>query len=111
MTLNLTGARVAKQLMAAEDALDATLGETGKLLSSMCEARVSQKLPAIAGQKAIAGLAQTVSALEAARRGILETHDGLAAIRDDYGLSVTAAGALPKPGEDTATRGALTVAA
>jgi len=111
MTVNLSGARVAKHLMAAEDALDATLGETGKLLSSMCEARVSHKLPAIAGQKAIAGLAQTVSALEAARRGILDTHEGLAEIRDEYGLKVTAAGVLPKPGEDTATRGGLTVAA
>ena len=111
MTLNLTGARVAKHLFAAEDALDSTLGEAGKLLSSMCEARVSQRLPAIAGQKAIAGLAQTVSALEAARRGILDTHEGLAEIRDEYGLSVTAAGVLPKPGEDTATRGRLTVAA
>lgn len=111
MTLNLTGARVAKQLMAAEDALDVTLGEAGKLLSSMCAARVSERLPAIAGQKAIAGLAQTVSALEAARRGILDTHEGLAEIRDEYGLSVTAAGVLPKPGEDTATRGGLAVAA
>jgi hypothetical protein len=111
MTLNLTGARVAKHLMAAENALDVTLGEAGKLLSSMCEARVSQNLPAIAGQKAIAGLAQTVSALEAARRGMLDTHDGLAQIRDDYGLSITAAGVLPKPGEDTAARGALTTAA
>lgn len=107
MTLNLTGARVARQLMSAEDALDATLGEAGKLLTSMCEARVSQKLPAVAGRKAIAGLAGAVSALEAARQGILEVHDGLAEVRDAYGVEVTAAGVLPKPGEDTATRGAL----
>jgi hypothetical protein len=106
-TLNLTGARVARQLMSAEDALDTTLGETGKLLASMCEARVSQKLPAVAGRKAIAGLADAVSALEAARRGMLDVHEGLAEVRDAYGLEVSAAGVLPKPGEDTAIRGAL----
>lgn len=110
-TLNLTGARVARQLMSAEDALDATLGETGKLLASMCQARVSSKLPAIAGRRAITGLTETVIALEAARRGILDVHDGLAEVRDAYGVAVTAAGVLPKPGEDTSTRGALTAVA
>ena len=50
---NLTGARIATQLFSAEDAIDRTLGETAKLITSMCEARIAHRLPAIAGQRVI----------------------------------------------------------
>lgn len=110
MSQNFTGARVAKQLFAAEDAIDLTLGETAKLLTSMCEARIANRLPALAGQRAIGGLAEAVVALERARRSVLETHDGLAEIRDEYGFAVTAAGVLHKP-EGRSGAAALTAAA
>jgi hypothetical protein len=38
MMQNLTGARVAKQLFTTEDAIDVTLGETAKLITTLCEA-------------------------------------------------------------------------
>ncbi|GGL36203.1 hypothetical protein [Caulobacter rhizosphaerae] len=107
---NLTGARVAKQLFSAEDAIDHTLGETAKLIASMCEARITNRLPAIAGQRVIGGAAEALAALERARRSVLDTHDGLASLRDEYGFETFAAGVLHKP-ETVAPSGALEVAA
>ncbi|WP_343699593.1 hypothetical protein [Caulobacter sp.] len=107
---NLTGARVAKQLFSAEDAIDHTLGETAKLITSMCEARIANKLPAIAGQRVIGGATEALAALERARRSVLDTHEGLADLRDEYGFEAIAAGVLHKPEGMTPT-GALEAAA
>lgn len=106
---SLTGARIAKQLFAAEDAIDITLGETAKLIASMCEARIANRLPAVAGQRAIAGAAEALAALELARRNVLDTHEGLAFLRDEYGIEAVAAGVLHKP-EPTAPSGSLAAA-
>lgn len=108
--LNLTGARIAKQLFSAEDAIDTTLGQTAKLIASMCEARIANRLPAVAGQRVIGEAAQALAALEQARRNVLGAHEGLAVLRDAYGLEVSAAGVLHKP-EPTAPTGALDAAA
>lgn len=94
---NLTAARIAKQLFTAEDALDHTLGETARLITSLCEARIAHRLPAIAGQRVIADAAQALAALERARRNVLGAHEGLAVLRDEYGLETLAAGVLHKP--------------
>lgn len=94
---NLTGARIAKQLFSTEDAIDRTLGETARLIASMCDARLANQLPAIAGQRVIGGAAEALAALERARRSVLDTHEGLADLRDEYGLDVIAAGVLHKP--------------
>ncbi|WP_143324481.1 hypothetical protein [Caulobacter sp. FWC2] len=107
---NLTAARVAKQLFSAEDALDRTLGETAKLISSLCEARIANRLPAIAGQRVIGGAAEALAALERARRSVLDTHEGLADLREEYGFETVAAGVLHKP-EGAAPQGALEAAA
>lgn len=106
---NLSGARVAKHLFSAEDALDLTMGETAKLIAQLCEARLAHKLPAIAGQRVIAGATGALAALEQARRNVLDTHAGLEVLRDAYGLEVHAAGVLHKPDVVTPT-GALTAA-
>ena len=103
---NLTGARVAKQLFAAEDAIDRTLGETAKLIASICEARIAHRLPAIAGEQVIGGAAEALAALERARRSVLVTHDGLAGLREEYGFDTYAAGVLHKP-DAPAPTGAL----
>lgn len=94
---NLTGARVAKQLFSAEDALDRTLGETARLITTLCEARIAHRLPAVAGQRVIGGAAQALAALERARRDVLDTHEGLAVLRDEYGFATIDAGGLHKP--------------
>ena len=107
---NLSGARVAKQLFSAEDAIDRTLGETAKLITTMCEARIAHRLPAIAGQRAIGGATEALAALERARRNVLDTHEGLAFLRDEYGFETVAAGALHKP-EAAEPTGALVEAA
>jgi hypothetical protein len=107
---NLTTARVAKQLFSAEDALDRTLGETAKLITSLCEARIANRLPAIAGQRVIGGAAEALAALERARRSVLDTHAGLADLREEYGFETLAAGVLHKP-EGVAPQGALEAAA
>lgn len=107
---NLTGARIATQLFSAEDAIDRTLGETAKLITSMCEARIAHRLPAIAGQRVIGGATEALAALERARRSVLDTHDGLAFLRDEYGFEAIAAGVLHKP-EGVAPAGALEAAA
>lgn len=107
---NLTGARLAKQLFSAEDALDRTLSETAKLIASMCDARLSERLPAIAGQRAIARATEALSALERARRSVLETHEDLAALKREYGFELHAAGVLHKP-DAPAPTGALDAAA
>jgi hypothetical protein len=109
MTQNLTGARVAKQLFTTEDAIDVTLGETAKLITTLCEARIAQRLPAIAGQRVISDAAEALVALERARRSVLETHQGLAHLRDEYGFVVTGAGVLHKPG--AAAAGSLSAVA
>lgn len=107
---NLTGARVARQLFSAEDAIDRTLGETAKLITTLCEARIANRLPAIAGQRVIGGAAEALAALERARRNVLDTHEGLAFLRDEYGFETVAAGALHKP-EVVEPTGALGTAA
>lgn len=107
---NLTGARVAKQLFLAEDAIDRTLGETARLITTMCEARIANRLPAVAGQRVIYGATEALAALERARRNVLETHEGLAFLRDEYGFATVDAGALHKP-EVAEPTGALEAAA
>jgi len=107
---DLTGARVATQLFSAEDAIDRTLGETARLIASMCEARLAHRLPAVAGQRAIGGATEALAALERARRGVLVTHEGLADLRDEYGFAATAAGVLHKP-EGLRQTGSLDAAA
>ena len=94
---NLTGARVARQLFSAEDAIDRTLGETAKLITTMCEARIASRLPAAAGQRVIGGAAEALAALARARRHVLDTHEDLARLGDEYGFATVDAGALHKP--------------
>ena len=106
---NLNGARVAKQLFATEDAIDLTIVETAKLVASMGEARIANRLPAVAGQRAIAAAIEALAALERARHNVLETHEELTSLRDEYGFVVEAAGALHKP-EPTVPTGSLAAA-
>jgi hypothetical protein len=85
-------------LFSTEDAIDRTLGEAAKLITTMCEARLANRLPAIAGQRVIGDATEALAALERARRSVLDTHEGLAALRDEYGFETVGAGALHKPG-------------
>jgi hypothetical protein len=90
--------KVADRLFAVESAIDIALTRAAELSAAMPVARTEAQLPAMIGQDAFAGAAQTITALVEARRRIVETHQSLDEARVHMGLREVAGGGLiPKP--------------
>ena len=94
------GEALAVRLYAAESAIDQALIETATLAAALPAARADAWLSAVAGQRAFAGTAATISALSDARAHIVETHKTLTALARKLGLDTLAVGPLDKPGDN-----------
>lgn len=99
MTRLSVGEALAVRLYAAESAIDQALIETATLAAALPAARADAWLSAVAGQRAFAGTAATISALSDARAHIVETHNTLTALARKLGLDALAVGPLDKPGD------------
>lgn len=99
MTRLAVGETLAVRLYAAESAIDQALIETATLAAALPAARADAWLSAVAGQRAFAGTAATISALSDARAHIVETHNTLTALARKLGLETLAVGPLDKPGD------------
>lgn len=97
-TRQIVAQGLAERLFAVEDAIDAALTRVAELSAAMPQARAEARLPAMIGQDALAGAAETFAALVEARRRIVETHASLDTARTQIGLKEIAGGDLiPKP--------------
>jgi hypothetical protein len=84
--------QVAECLFSAEAAIDAALNKTAALAAAIPTARVDAHLSALFCQDALERLSETISAIALARRGIVETHKELAAVKGQIGLGAIAYG-------------------
>ena len=90
--------RVADHLFAVESAIDIALTRAAELSAAMPAARTEARLPAMIGQDALAGAAETFTALVEARRRIVQTHASLDQAREQIGLrEVDSGDSYPKP--------------
>lgn len=70
-------AEVAKDLWAAEAAIDEALSRTAALMGRLPKFRVEARISAVVGQSAFDKAAETIAMLTSARRQIVETHHEL----------------------------------
>jgi len=91
--------KVADRLFAVESAIDIALTRAAELNAAMPMARAEARLPAMIGQSAFDCAAEAFTALVAARRRIVETHESLDHARAQIGLREVATGdSVPKDG-------------
>jgi hypothetical protein len=89
--------KVADRLFAVESAIDIALTRAAELNAAMPMARTEARLPAMIGQAAFDCAAEAFTALVAARRRIVETHESLDQARVQIGLREVATGdSVPK---------------
>lgn len=94
---------VAKQLFAAEAAIDAAIAETAKLSAIMPEARLRAKIAAMVGQEALTRTSSSLKHLVTAREDMVSAHAALDSAKADIGLRTYAmGGGFPKPEAPTA---------
>ena len=89
-------AEVAKDLKAAEAAIDEALRRTAELVGRLPQARIQARMSAVVGQDAFDKAAATVSVLTQARRHIVETHQELFKTQLEMRIPTLANG----PGDD-----------
>ena len=77
MNRQLIADDVARDLKAAEAAIDEALRRAADLMSRLPSARLQARVSAVVGQGAFDKAAETVSVLTQARRRIVETHEEL----------------------------------
>jgi hypothetical protein len=77
---------VAKSLYASEDAIDAALTQVAKFVAQMPAARQEAKFAAMVGQDALAKAIAALTALSTAREAMVEAHDALAGVRDQFNI-------------------------
>ncbi len=97
MKIRTRGLQVAEDLYAVEAAIDNALAAAARLTGAMTEARLDTNVSAIVGQDAFDGVAETMTALTMARRNIVNTHHGLATVKDQVGLRMVSLGGVFKP--------------
>ena len=84
--------QVAECLFSAEAAIDSALNKTAALAAVIPTARVDAHLSPLFCQGALERLSETIAAIARARRGIVETHKELAAVKGQIGLGAVAYG-------------------
>jgi hypothetical protein len=78
--------QVAKSLYASEDAIDAAVSQVAAFVAQMPAARQDAKFAAMVGQDALAKAIVALTALSTAREAMVEAHDALAGVRDQFGI-------------------------
>lgn len=89
--------QVAEHLFSAEAAIDDALNKTAALAAVIPVARTDAHLSALYCQEALERVSETIAAIAQARRGIVQTHKELAAVKGQIGLGAVAYGAVDKP--------------
>ncbi|VAV92256.1 hypothetical protein MNBD_ALPHA04-1947 [hydrothermal vent metagenome] len=84
--------QLASRLFETEKAIDEAISKMADLAGYMPVARNNAKIAAVVGQDAMSHAAQVLTTLIGARGEIVETHQLLAAARDQIGLRTTALG-------------------
>ena len=92
--------KVADQLFVTERAIELALKEAANLVGILPEARLEANLSAVVGQPAFDGASGTIMLLTQARRSIIDTHHGLATVRDAVGMRHVSFGPVDKPDEN-----------
>ncbi|HYF22804.1 MAG TPA: hypothetical protein VD929_05330 [Caulobacteraceae bacterium] len=92
---------VAKQLFAAENAVDDATMQATRLLEAMIAGRRELNLSAVAGEVAQTRVAESIAALAEARRAVMAAHGALANLQRKMDLDDNDLGPLDKPEEDT----------
>lgn len=103
MNRTMIATEVARDLTSAEEAVDAALAQSVRLLRRMMDARRELGLPVGAGEPALKSVIAAVSSLGEAQRDMTRSHGDLQALQRDLGLPSVAFGPLIKPGEDVET--------
>jgi cell division septum initiation protein DivIVA len=80
MTKTIAAARLAREIPAAEQAIDSALQATAAVLQTMLAARASGDVPAHAGQLALTKLIHSQQALVNASSDFMRVHQDLAAL-------------------------------
>ena len=95
-----TTREVARELTAAEDAVEAALAQSVRLMRCIMEARRALGLPSGADAPPMQMAVAAVSALGEAQQAMIRTHRALHEAQRRHGLPPVAFGPLLKPGED-----------
>jgi hypothetical protein len=82
----LVAQRVANQLAATENAIDASMTETSALIASLMEARREMGLSAVFGDEAVQKVTEALAAVSAARKSVVEAHNELAELKLRAGI-------------------------
>lgn len=88
---------VARDLTSTEEAVDAALAQSVRLMRRMMGARRELGLPVGMGEPALRSVMAAVSALGEAQRETSRTHRDLQALQRQLGLSTVTFGPLIKP--------------
>ncbi|MNR04769.1 MULTISPECIES: hypothetical protein [unclassified Brevundimonas] len=100
MSKDAFGVELARQLYAAERALDMAIAETNDLASLMTRGRIRHRISAMVGQSALEDIGALVAGLTASRNKIVSAHGALKRDAQDLGIGWHAAGPELKPAED-----------
>lgn len=94
----LAAEKVARDLFAAERAIDNALTRTARLAGAVPEQRNKANVSAAIGQGAIERAIEAMTKLGAARKDIIEAHNELSLAKLHVGLGAVAIGdSVPKP--------------
>ena len=89
--------QVAKSLHASEHAIDAALTQVANFVAQMPAARQEAKFAAAVGQDALAKAITALTALNAAREAMVQAHEALAEVRDQFHIPMNFGGLGDKP--------------
>lgn len=104
MSKNEFGVEIARQLYAAERAVDMAIAEANDLASLMARGRIKHRISAIVAQDALADVGALVAGLTSTREKIVTAHLSLKRNADKLGIGWRAAGPEMKPEEDGPVR-------
>lgn len=88
--------KVTRSLYQSEDAIDAALTQVAKFVAELPAARQEANFAACVGQDAIAKAIAAMTALSQAREAMVQAHDALAEVRDQFGLTPVGFGSDPR---------------
>lgn len=100
MSKDAFGVELARQLYAAERAIDMAIAETNDLASLMTRGRIRHRISAMVGQSALEDVGALVAGLTSSRNKIVSAHGALKRDADELGIGWHAAGPELKPLED-----------
>ncbi|WP_292037217.1 MULTISPECIES: hypothetical protein [unclassified Brevundimonas] len=100
MSKDAFGVELARQLYAAERALDMAIAEVNDLASLMTRGRIRHRISAVVGQSALEDVGALVAGLTSSRHKIVSAHGALKREAAELGIGWQAAGPETKPADD-----------